>query len=152
VTSIRALRTFRVIKVRTAGMIVARCCRDRKQGRLPDLAHVALAGAEGGEEAQAQDALAAAFLRPVALAGLKQIEALSRKMRGMLEALGRLFSGPVKLFAYPTIVPESGIFIEALEAELAARGLPMPRRTGIRHWFPGYDPQEERARLEALLR
>lgn len=27
---------------------------------------------------------------------------------GMLEALGRLFNGPVKLFAYPTIVPESG--------------------------------------------
>jgi predicted secreted protein len=50
-----------------------------------------------------------------------------------------------------TIVPESGIFIEALEAELAARGLPMPRRTGIRHWFPDYDPQEERDRLVALL-
>ena len=51
-----------------------------------------------------------------------------------------------------TIVPESGIFIEELEAALAARGLPMPRRTGIRHWFPDYDPQEERDRLEALLR
>jgi predicted secreted protein len=51
-----------------------------------------------------------------------------------------------------TIVPESGIFIEELESALAARGLPMPRRTGIRHWFPDYDPQEERDRLEALLR
>ena len=46
---------------------------------------------------------------------------------------------------------QSGIFVEELEAELAARGLPMPRRTGIRHWFPGYDADEERARLEALL-
>lgn len=51
-----------------------------------------------------------------------------------------------------TLVPgESGIFVEELEAELAVRGLPVPRRTGIRHWFPGYDPDEERARLEALL-
>jgi predicted secreted protein len=48
-------------------------------------------------------------------------------------------------------VEESGIFIEELAAELAARGLPMPRRTGIRHWFPDYDPQEERERLVALL-
>jgi len=34
---------------------------------------------------------------------------------------------------------------------LAAKGLTMPRRTGIRHWFPGYDPAEERARLLAML-
>ena len=27
----------------------------------------------------------------------------------------------------------------------------MPRRTGIRHWFPDYDPAEEHARLVALL-
>ena len=27
----------------------------------------------------------------------------------------------------------------------------MPRRTGIRHWFPDYDPAEERERLLALL-
>jgi len=44
-----------------------------------------------------------------------------------------------------------GIFIEELEAALAARRLPMPRRTGVRHWFPDYDAAEERARLEALL-
>lgn len=51
-----------------------------------------------------------------------------------------------------TLVPEqSGIFVEELEAELTARGLPLPRRTGIRHWFPDYDQAEERARLEALL-
>ncbi len=44
-----------------------------------------------------------------------------------------------------------GIFVEELHAELAARGLPAPRATGIRHWFPDYDPEEERRRLEALL-
>lgn len=49
------------------------------------------------------------------------------------------------------VAGESGIFVEELEAELASRGLPLPRRTGIRHWFPGYDADEERARLEALL-
>jgi predicted secreted protein len=50
-----------------------------------------------------------------------------------------------------TLVAGSGIFVEELEAELSERGLPLPRRTGIRHWFPGYDAAEERARLEALL-
>ncbi|HEY0417691.1 MAG TPA: hypothetical protein VGC78_15025 [Gaiellaceae bacterium] len=50
-----------------------------------------------------------------------------------------------------SLVPGSGIFVEELEAELGERGLPLPRRTGIRHWFPGYDADEERARLEALL-
>lgn len=50
-----------------------------------------------------------------------------------------------------TLVAESGIFVEELEAALAERGLPLPRRTGIRHWFPDYDPDEERQRLEALL-
>ena len=49
------------------------------------------------------------------------------------------------------LVEGRGIFVEELEAVLAERGLPLPRRTGIRHWFPGYDPQEERRRLEALL-
>jgi len=48
-------------------------------------------------------------------------------------------------------VAASGIFIEELRAALDERGLPMPRATGIRHWFPDYDPAEERARLEALL-
>jgi predicted secreted protein len=50
-----------------------------------------------------------------------------------------------------SLVPGAGIFVEELEAELRARGLPLPRRTGIRHWFPGYDPDEERARLEGVL-
>jgi predicted secreted protein len=45
----------------------------------------------------------------------------------------------------------SGIFLEELKAELAERGLPEPRATGIRHWFADYDPAEERARLEELL-
>jgi predicted secreted protein len=49
------------------------------------------------------------------------------------------------------LVEGRGIFVEELEAALAERGLPLPRRTGIRHWFPGYDPEEERRRLEALL-
>jgi predicted secreted protein len=44
-----------------------------------------------------------------------------------------------------------GIYLEELRAELAERDLPMPRRTGIRHWFPDYDPAEEQARLAALL-
>ena len=49
------------------------------------------------------------------------------------------------------MVDGEGIFLEELAAELEERGLPMPRRTGIRHWFPDYDPEEERARLVALL-
>jgi len=49
------------------------------------------------------------------------------------------------------LIEDDGIFIDELRSELAARGLPMPRATGIRHWFPDYDPEEERARLEALL-
>lgn len=50
-----------------------------------------------------------------------------------------------------TLVRGDGIFVEELEAELAERGLPLPRATGIRHWHPNYDPDEERARLTALL-
>ena len=49
------------------------------------------------------------------------------------------------------LVAGEGIFLEELRAELGSRGLPLPRRTGIRHWFPGYEPEEERARLIALL-
>jgi predicted secreted protein len=49
-------------------------------------------------------------------------------------------------------VPGDGIYIQELRAELAERNLPMPRMTGIRHWFPDYDASEEMQRLEALLR
>lgn len=49
------------------------------------------------------------------------------------------------------LVEGEGIFTEELRSVLEERGLPMPRRTGIRHWFPDYDPEEERARLVALL-
>lgn len=49
------------------------------------------------------------------------------------------------------LVPGEGIFVEELEAELAERGLEMPPRTGVRHWFHRYDPDEERRRIEALL-
>ncbi len=48
-------------------------------------------------------------------------------------------------------VPGEGVFVEELEAELHERGLELPPRTGIRHWWPGYNPDEERARIEALL-
>ena len=51
-----------------------------------------------------------------------------------------------------TLVRGDGIFIEELKAELAERGLPEPRSTGIRHWFADYDPDEELRRLEGLLR
>jgi hypothetical protein len=50
-----------------------------------------------------------------------------------------------------TLVRGDGIYIEELRAELAERGLPMPRTTGIRHWFCDYDPEEERQRLVRLL-
>jgi predicted secreted protein len=51
-----------------------------------------------------------------------------------------------------TYVRGDGVFIDELRAVLEERGLPMPRSTGIRHWFPDYDADEERQRLEALLR
>ena len=50
-----------------------------------------------------------------------------------------------------TLVRGDGIFVEELKAELEARGLPLPRSTGIRHWFADYDPDEELRRLEAVL-
>jgi len=50
------------------------------------------------------------------------------------------------------LIRGDGIYLEELKAELESRGLPMPRMTGIRHWFPDYDPEEERARLVELLR
>ena len=50
------------------------------------------------------------------------------------------------------LVRGDGIFVEELRAELAKRGLAPPRATGIRDWFPNYDRDEERRRLEALLR
>jgi predicted secreted protein len=49
------------------------------------------------------------------------------------------------------LVAGKGIFLEELEDELAERGLELPRRAGTRHWWPDYDPDEERRRLEALL-
>ena len=44
------------------------------------------------------------------------------------------------------LVAGEGIFLEELRAELEKRDLPMPRRTGIRHWLPDYNEDEERAR------
>jgi predicted secreted protein len=49
------------------------------------------------------------------------------------------------------LVPGEGIFVSELRAELAGRGLELPPRTGTRHWWPDYDEDEERHRLEALL-
>jgi predicted secreted protein len=51
-----------------------------------------------------------------------------------------------------SLVTGKGIFLEELEAELAERGLELPPRVGTRHWWPDYDPNEERVRLEAVLR
>ena len=48
-------------------------------------------------------------------------------------------------------VPGEGIFLEELARALDERGLALPRRTGIRHWFPDYDPTEERARILGVL-
>jgi len=50
-----------------------------------------------------------------------------------------------------TLIRGDGIFVEELKAELEERGLPVPRSTGIRHWFAEYDPDEELRRLEAIL-
>jgi len=50
------------------------------------------------------------------------------------------------------LVRGDGIFVAELKAELAERGLPEPRSTGIRHWFPDYEPEEELERLRGLLR
>jgi predicted secreted protein len=49
------------------------------------------------------------------------------------------------------LAPGQGIFIEELRAELARRGIPEPRLTGITHQLPDHDESEERARLNALL-
>ena len=50
-----------------------------------------------------------------------------------------------------TLVRGDGIFLAALREVLEERGLPMPRSTGIRHWFSDYDPDEELRRLQDLL-
>lgn len=49
------------------------------------------------------------------------------------------------------LAPGQGIYIEELLAEIARRGLPVPRMTGIRHQLPDHDEAEERARLETIL-
>ena len=46
--------------------------------------------------------------------------------------------------------PGSGIFIEELAAELAGRGVPMPRATGITHQLPDHDPNAERGAIVEL--
>ena len=64
----------------------------------------------------------------------------------------RTWGGEPNIGADDTVMVDGeGIFLEELRAELDRRDLPMPRRTGIRHWFPDYDPDEEQARLVALL-
>lgn len=49
------------------------------------------------------------------------------------------------------LAPGRGIYIEELAAELAERGLPMPRAMGISHQLPDHDPAAERAALTELL-
>jgi predicted secreted protein len=51
----------------------------------------------------------------------------------------------------PELTPGSGIFLEELESELAARGVPMPRASGVTHVLPDHDDRRERARLTALV-
>lgn len=47
--------------------------------------------------------------------------------------------------------PGSGIFMEELVSELAARGIDAPRAMGITHQLPDHDPSAERAALVALM-
>ncbi len=47
--------------------------------------------------------------------------------------------------------PGSGIFLEELEAELAGRGVPLPRATGITHQLPGHDDEANQAAVAALI-
>jgi predicted secreted protein len=47
--------------------------------------------------------------------------------------------------------PGSGIFMEEIVAELAARGIDAPRAMGISHQLPDHDPSGERARLRELM-
>jgi len=49
------------------------------------------------------------------------------------------------------VVEGRGVYIEELEAALEARGVPMPRATGISHALPDYDEARERVELEAFL-
>jgi predicted secreted protein len=49
------------------------------------------------------------------------------------------------------LAPGRGIYIEELEAELAKRGLAMPRAMGISHQLPDHDPEAERSALGELL-
>jgi predicted secreted protein len=51
----------------------------------------------------------------------------------------------------PELSPGSGIFLEELTAELAERGVPMPRATGITHQLPDHDDATERSALTELL-
>jgi len=46
--------------------------------------------------------------------------------------------------------PGSGIFIEELAAELAGRGVPMPRATGITHQLPDHDAAADRGAIVEL--
>jgi predicted secreted protein len=51
----------------------------------------------------------------------------------------------------PELTPGRGILIEELLAELADRGVPAPRATGITHVLPDHDPAAERSELAAFL-
>jgi len=51
----------------------------------------------------------------------------------------------------PELAPGEGIFIEELRAELARRGIPMPRVAGVTHALPGHDEATERTRLTEVL-
>ena len=47
--------------------------------------------------------------------------------------------------------PGSGIFIDELSAELAERGVPLPRASGVTHQLPDHDAAAERGAIVALM-
>jgi predicted secreted protein len=49
------------------------------------------------------------------------------------------------------LVPGEGIFMQELRKELAAKGIPEPRITGITHQLPDHKEGAEKARLEAIF-
>jgi predicted secreted protein len=49
------------------------------------------------------------------------------------------------------LTPGRGILIEELLSELAVRGVPEPRATGVRHALPDYDPESERQEFRAFF-
>ena len=58
---------------------------------------------------------------------------------GILEGLGRLFRGPVKLFAYPTLSRETGE-LETADKDRHQSEAGTPVRLPVREWLYRADP------------